>query len=249
MASPAGSPALSTPLLQDPEEVQPNMAPHRSTTPDRYADGPIPSRSQYYMTRQEFVRGVANRFVFSQLYIYLYLSMAVLSLTTVVLSLVSDCPGLAFYILEIVVNTAMILEVVIRLVAFGKQFWKSHFNTLDLVITIFCTVTVVVVFLSGCSAKGEEIFDTLLLVARNTIQFGRLAIVMRRSGKSIFSRVPAIDLQAARDARYQLDMDLEDEEAQLSDRMASGGDSTARSKRKAQNGQAFMIDSDEEGGD
>ena len=42
------------------------------------------------------------------------------SLTTVVLSLLSDCPTFAFYVLEIIVNTAMIAEVSIRLVAFGK---------------------------------------------------------------------------------------------------------------------------------
>ena len=46
--------------------------------------------------------------------------MAGLSLTTVVLSLLSDCPTLTFYILEIIVNTVMIGEVAIRLVAFGK---------------------------------------------------------------------------------------------------------------------------------
>lgn len=36
------------------------------------------------------------------------------------LSLLSDCPTLAFYILEIIVNTTMIAEVSIRLVAFGN---------------------------------------------------------------------------------------------------------------------------------
>lgn len=42
------------------------------------------------------------------------------SLVTVVLSLLSDCPTFTFYMLEIIVNTAMIVEVSIRLVAFGK---------------------------------------------------------------------------------------------------------------------------------
>lgn len=37
-----------------------------------------------------------------------------------VLSLLSDCPTFTFYVLEIIVNTAMIAEVSIRLVAFGK---------------------------------------------------------------------------------------------------------------------------------
>lgn len=46
--------------------------------------------------------------------------MAALSVTTVVLSLTDGCPGLAFYILEVIINTAMILEVGIRLVALGK---------------------------------------------------------------------------------------------------------------------------------
>lgn len=38
-------------------------------------------------------------------------------------------------------------------------------------------------------------FDDFLLIARNIIQVGRLALVFRRSGKSIFGRgVSAIDL-------------------------------------------------------
>lgn len=46
--------------------------------------------------------------------------MAALSVTTVALSLSDGCPGLAFYILEIIVNTSMILEVGVRFVAFGR---------------------------------------------------------------------------------------------------------------------------------
>jgi hypothetical protein len=46
--------------------------------------------------------------------------MAALSVTTVVLSLSDGCPGLPFYILEIIINTSMILEVGVRFVAFGR---------------------------------------------------------------------------------------------------------------------------------
>jgi hypothetical protein len=46
--------------------------------------------------------------------------MAALSVATVVLSMSDGCPGLPFYILEIIINTAMILEVGIRFVAFGR---------------------------------------------------------------------------------------------------------------------------------
>jgi hypothetical protein len=46
--------------------------------------------------------------------------MAALSVTTIVLSLVDGCPGFPFYILELIVNSSMIIEVGIRFVAFGK---------------------------------------------------------------------------------------------------------------------------------
>jgi len=43
-------------------------------------------------------------------------------------------------------------------------------------------ITLLVVLFTPCSGRGkeEEIFDTLLLVARNFFQFGRLALIMRR---------------------------------------------------------------------
>ena len=79
-----------------------------------------PTRSIYALTRSEITRGLANRFVHSRTYIFIYLGMAALSVTTVVLSLVDECPEFPFYILEIIVNSAMILEVAIRFVAFGR---------------------------------------------------------------------------------------------------------------------------------
>ena len=78
------------------------------------------TKSIYALTRGEITRGVANRFVHSRTYIFLYLGMAALSVTTVVLSLTDGCPGLAFYVLEVIINTAMILEVGVRFVALGK---------------------------------------------------------------------------------------------------------------------------------
>jgi hypothetical protein len=79
-----------------------------------------PRRSIYTLTRSEITKGLANRFVHSRMYICLYLGMAGLSVTTVILSLTEECPGLPFYILEVIVNTSMILEVGVRFVAFGK---------------------------------------------------------------------------------------------------------------------------------
>lgn len=176
---------------------------------------PVPTSSIYAMTRSEITKGLANRFVHSRMYIFLYLGMAALSVTTVALSLSDGCPGLPFYILEIIVNTSLILEVAIRFVAFGRQFWKSPFNVFDLIVTIFCALTLLVLAFAGCGAtsKEEEMLDTLLLIARNVLQFGRLASVMRQSGQSIFTRPRPIDLSAARRAGYSsLDLDLEAED-------------------------------------
>ena len=51
--------------------------------------------------------------------------MAALSVTTVALSLTDGCPGLPFYILEIIINASMILEVGVRFVAFGRVSFTS----------------------------------------------------------------------------------------------------------------------------
>ncbi|KAJ7225271.1 hypothetical protein GGX14DRAFT_637990 [Mycena pura] len=181
---------------------------------------PEPTRSIYALTRSEITRGLANRFVHSRTYIFLYLGMAALSVTTVILSLSDGCPGLAFYILEVIINTSMILEVGIRFVAFGRQFWKSPFNVVDLILTVFCALTLLVLAFAKCGAtsKEEELLDTFLLIARNVLQFGRLAAVMRQSGQSIFSRPKPIDINAARRAGF-LDLDMgseEEEDAELS---------------------------------
>ncbi|KAF9460111.1 hypothetical protein BDZ94DRAFT_1198373 [Collybia nuda] len=203
---------MSLPSYVDEEGYQNSGAPneHGNEDTDRSTQ---PARSIYALTRGEITRGLANRFVHSRTYICLYLGMAALSVTTVILSLRDGCPGFAFYVLEVIINSSMIIEVGIRFIAFGRQFWKSPFNVVDLILTVFCALTLLVLAFAKCGAgsKEEEILDTLLLVARNVLQFGRLAAVMRQSGQSIFSRPKPIDINAARRAGYMdLDMDSDD---------------------------------------
>ena len=72
----------------------------------------------------------------------------------------------------------------------------------DLGLTFLCVLTLLVILFAGCGAtsKEEELLDTLLLVARNVLQFGRLATVMRRfvrstpSPQSLFDVIVALTL-------------------------------------------------------
>ena len=86
----------------------------------KYRSQPLGTRSLYALSKSEVTKNIANRFVHSRSYVILYLAMASLSTTTVILSLQDGCPGFAFYILEIIINVAMIAEVSIRFIAFGK---------------------------------------------------------------------------------------------------------------------------------
>ncbi|WFD42560.1 hypothetical protein MPSI1_001206 [Malassezia psittaci] len=193
---------------------------------------PMSSRNSMGLTRSEVMKGLANRFVHSTTYLYLYATMALMSLVTVVLSLLFSCPGPAFYALELTVNLVLVAEVSIRFVAFGKHFWKSTFNVVDLCLVALCLITLLVlVFGHGCSpyaqrpGRGEELLDSVLLIARNIVQCTRLLSVIRRSQQNVASRVTAIDLNDAHD--YNLDLDFEQEGSLARQRMRDGGDDRA----------------------
>ncbi|CAD6914791.1 unnamed protein product [Tilletia controversa] len=197
-----------------------------------------PARSHYFLSRSEIVKGVANRFVHSTAYLYFYGGMAVASLLTVAISLIQDCPGTLFYSLELAINVLLIAEVGIRLFAFGKQFWKSTFNIIDLCLVVFCALTLLVIFFShdcspnhggdgggdygssfdgdqdrdarrgGRGGRSEELLDSILLIIRNAMQCFRLVSVVRRSRQNVNSRVTNIDLASAQAGRGAADADL-----------------------------------------
>ncbi|SNX81904.1 uncharacterized protein MEPE_00609 [Melanopsichium pennsylvanicum] len=205
---------------------------------------PTPLRSHYFLSRDEILKGVANRFVHSSAYLWFYAGMALASLLTVVISLTSDCPGTLFYALELTINLLLIAEVGIRLVAFGKQFWKSTYNVVDLGLVLLCAITLLVIFFHHeCSpfrrgptypdrgrgggersGKGEELLDSILLIGRNVVQALRLVSIVRRSGSNVTSRPTRIEIG---NRPYSLDLDLEDEGAMARDRIRIGEEERA----------------------
>ncbi|GAC73810.1 hypothetical protein PANT_9c00312 [Moesziomyces antarcticus T-34] len=206
---------------------------------------PAPSRSHYFLSRDEILKGVANRFVHSSAYLWFYAGMALASLLTVIISLTSDCPGTLFYGLELAINLLLIAEVGIRLVAFGKQFWKSTYNVVDLGLVLLCAITLLVIFFhhecspfrrtpsypdddgerrGGRSGKGEELLDSILLIGRNVVQALRLVSIVRRSGSNVTSRPTRIEIG---NRPYSLDLDLEDEGAMARDRIRIGEEERA----------------------
>lgn len=215
---------------------------------------PTPSRSHYFLSRDEILKGVANRFVHSSAYLWFYAGMALASLLTVVISLTSDCPGALFYGLELAINLLLIAEVGIRLLAFGKRFWKSTYNIVDLGLVLLCAITLLVIFFhhecspfrrgtplpptypgddegegeaprrAGRSGKGEELLDSILLIGRNVVQALRLVSIVRRSGSNVTSRPTRIEIG---NRPYSLDLDLEDEGAMARDRIRIGEEETA----------------------
>jgi hypothetical protein len=93
------------------------------------------TRSQYHLPQSEVLKGLANRFVHSTSYLYLYASMAFASLLTVVMSLMTDCPGTMFYVVEMLVNVVLVVEVGVRFVAFGRV--SSEADTAGDIVSIF----------------------------------------------------------------------------------------------------------------
>ncbi|OZJ06814.1 hypothetical protein BZG36_00001, partial [Bifiguratus adelaidae] len=158
-------------------------------------------RTHYGLTRKEVIQGLANSFMYSNAYIVLYLAMAGLSVVSIILSLTESCPSslLVFIILEIIINVAMILEVGVRLVALGRNYWTSLWNLLDILLVLLCISTLIVIS-HGCTndgldggQKGEEIFDTILLVFRNVAQFVRVLLMVRKNKNTLMSRSHRID--------------------------------------------------------
>ncbi|KAJ3077961.1 hypothetical protein HDU79_006647 [Rhizoclosmatium sp. JEL0117] len=85
----------------------------------------------------------------------------------------------------------MIVEVLIRVNAMGKNFWKSIWNVIDIALVFLCILTLFWLLFGECqidSANWETELDAVLLIARNAIQLFRLVSVMNKNRQQLLGR-------------------------------------------------------------
>lgn len=115
----------------------------------------------------------------------------------IIIEVTQSCPGSLFTFLEIVINTALVLEVAIRLIAQGQVYFRYIANVLDMILVALCILTLTYIG-HKCEAgtKLEEELDTILLILRNGAQFFRLYLLMKRN-QSGGGRPNYINIQAS----------------------------------------------------
>lgn len=86
------------------------------------------------------------------------------------LTSIDGCPPITWHILEVVINALMVIEVGTRWIAYGKvcnifssmtlsnmavlivkKYPMTPLNVIDLLLVLFCSITLIVVFTSPCS--------------------------------------------------------------------------------------------------
>ncbi|KAJ2348859.1 hypothetical protein GGH91_001146 [Coemansia sp. RSA 2671] len=146
------------------------------------------------LTREEILRGAANRLMYSKFYTYYYAGMFLLGLVSLITAFVETCPSLFFIIIESILCICMMLEIITRAVAMQRSFLTSWWNYFDIVIVLFCGVTLILMAKGGCSSSSEELINTILLVIRNAAQVFRLFAMLRKNRRQMEARDTNVDL-------------------------------------------------------
>ncbi|KAI9330619.1 hypothetical protein BDR26DRAFT_807310 [Obelidium mucronatum] len=143
------------------------------------------------MTQAEVLTSAANRILHSKFYKWLYLAMMIMSLFCLALSFIQQCPSGLYYWMDAIVNITMIVEVLIRVNAMGKNFWKSIWNQIDIALVFLCILTLFWLIFGECqvdSANWETELDALLLIARNAVQLFRLISMVNKNRQQLLGR-------------------------------------------------------------
>ncbi|CAH0491242.1 unnamed protein product [Peronospora farinosa] len=132
---------------------------------------------------KEHVMTVASRLYFSSFYRIVYFFMIASSLVCVVWTGINDWKipsSMVFISLEIIVSTLLVLEVLLRMMAFKRRFWHKWCNIFDVVALVMSLVSVAMYFNEeGVLGELEEVAADSVLALRNAVQYARLAIFLK----------------------------------------------------------------------
>ncbi|KAH8554389.1 hypothetical protein BGW37DRAFT_484630 [Umbelopsis sp. PMI_123] len=153
-----------------------------------------PSEEGLTWTWWDVVKNQARSFIFSRFHVFLYLVLALLSLLSLILSLNEVCPSPSLIALEYAINSAMVVEVCIQAMANGREFLRSFYSVIDIILLLLCIVTLLLIS-TGCSntQRDETIIDTVLLTLRNIVQVFRFAAMIQRNKRTLDSRTAKVD--------------------------------------------------------
>eukprot|EP01135_Chromosphaera_perkinsii_P004417 Nk52_evm20s280 gene=Nk52_evmTU20s280 len=147
------------------------------------------------LTRVERLTYSANRFLVSSGYYVVCAINIALILIVMIWTIFKKYPKSPyFFMIEIIINTILVAEVSIRILAMGwRTYFQSWFNRFDVFVTSLCLITFVV-YLIGAFQTGEaggsyveEIIASLILVIRNLLMIFRLAILLNDKRKQTSS--------------------------------------------------------------
>ncbi|KAI8587018.1 hypothetical protein BDZ88DRAFT_399164, partial [Geranomyces variabilis] len=144
----------------------------------------------------DLLHSFANRILHSNYWKAFYVCMLALSVACLAGTYFNPCPGPWICTMEIIVNTGMVAEVCVRVVALKKLFWLSYWNIVDLALVPLCLLTFVIVLFTPCSAssRGELEFEDMLLIFRNGVVLSRLAAVVQKNRTQLGVQPRNIDL-------------------------------------------------------
>jgi len=138
----------------------------------------------------EFILTIARRFVYSQANAFAWFGLIIgnaFSLVWTVVCHLSDNGGHDedwFIFLEIFLNIAMILEITMRILALGINFWLEWQNLADVLVMALCAIATSYYLILHDTVSGKEaeeaiIADELLIILRSLLHIVRLALFMK----------------------------------------------------------------------
>jgi len=150
------------------------------------------------ITRRDVLKNLANRIIHSKKYTIFYTFVIVLSLVLLAMTFTTQCLPNIYIAMDYFINISFLIEVILRMNALGRNYWKSLLNIIDLIIVPLCVITVIYLTVDDCSNREGKIADNIILGVRNGLQLFRLLLLIKNN-ELFSSEVDVIDFDSIED--------------------------------------------------